>query len=149
MSTKKTLAFIGLGVMGGPMAGHLARAGYRVTAFNRSAQRAAKWRGLWEAEDLPVTFAKTPADAAQGAEIVLTCVGNDEDLAQVTLEDQGALEAMAPGTVLIDHTTTSADQARRLQAACAARDIGFIDAPVSGGQDGQPNVYRRSFGRTV
>lgn len=139
MSTLKSVAFIGLGVMGGPMTGHLARAGFEVTAYNRSAQRAATWRGVWEAEGLPVAFAETPAAAATGADIVFTCVGNDEDLAEVTLARNGVLEAIGEGAMLVDHTTTSADMARQLGTACAAKGIGFVDAPVSGGQAGAEN----------
>lgn len=139
MNDTPALAFIGLGVMGGPMAGHLARTGYRVTAYNRSPERAAKWREAWAAERLAVSFGATPAEAAKGADIVFTCVGNDEDLAQVTLGDDGVLLAMAPGALLVDHTTTSADMARRLAQACAMRGIGFVDAPVSGGEAGAIN----------
>jgi 3-hydroxyisobutyrate dehydrogenase len=139
MSEQPTIAFIGLGVMGGPMAGHLARTGFSVTAYNRSPERAAKWRGVWEAEGLPVSFAATPAEAARGADIVFTCVGNDEDLAQVTLGAEGVLGTMAAGALLVDHTTTSADMARTLAEACAAKAIGFADAPVSGGEAGAVN----------
>lgn len=136
MSDQLNIAFIGLGVMGGPMAGHLARAGYRVTAYNRSPKRGDKWRDAWAAEGLSVAFADTPAEAARGANIVFTCVGNDEDLAQVALDESGVLGAMRAGVVLVDHTTTSADMARRLAEACAAKGIGFVDAPVSGGEAG-------------
>ncbi len=139
MHDQPKLAFVGLGVMGGPMAGHLARAGYAVTAYNRSPERAGKWREAWAAEGMAITFADTPADAARGADIVFTCVGNDEDLAQVTLGADGVLGAMAAGALLVDHTTTSADMARRLALACAARAIGFVDAPVSGGEAGAVN----------
>jgi 3-hydroxyisobutyrate dehydrogenase len=130
---------IGLGVMGGPMAGHLARAGYRVTAYNRSAERAGKWRDAWSADGLAVDFGSTPAEAARGADIVFTCVGNDQDLAEVTLDDAGVLAAMGDAALLVDHTTTSADMARRLAKACDARGIGFVDAPVSGGEAGAVN----------
>lgn len=139
MTGKLTAAFIGLGVMGGPMAGHLARAGHRVTAYNRSAGRGEKWRNVWDAEGLVVSFADTPADAARGAGIVCTCVGNDADVAEVILGANGVLGAMQSGTLLVDHTTTSADMARRLAAACAERGIGFVDAPVSGGEAGAVN----------
>ncbi|WP_296717734.1 NAD(P)-dependent oxidoreductase [Erythrobacter sp.] len=139
MNKQPQIAFIGLGVMGGPMAGHLARAGYAVAAYNRSPQRAGKWRETWAAEGLTVRFADTPADAAQGADIVFTCVGNDDDLAQVVHGDSGVLGAMAAGALLVDHTTTSADMARRLAQDCAARGIGFVDAPVSGGEAGAVN----------
>lgn len=139
MSTQPTIAFIGLGVMGGPMAGHLARAGFAVTAYNRSPERASRWRAAWAAEGLAVTFAATPAEAARGADAVLTCVGNDEDLADILLAQGGVLNAMAPGALLIDHTTVSADMARRLAAECAARGLGAVDAPVSGGEAGAVN----------
>ena len=139
MTTSTNIAFIGLGVMGGPMTGHLARAGHRVTAYNRSPERAAKWREVWADEGLAVAFADTPAKAAHGAAIVFTCVGNDEDLASVTLGEGGVLDAMATGSLLVDHTTTSAAMARQLGEACAARGIGFVDAPVSGGQAGAEN----------
>jgi 3-hydroxyisobutyrate dehydrogenase len=139
MNQKPDIAFIGLGVMGGPMAGHLARAGHAVTAYNRSPERAAKWCETWATEGLAVAFASTPAEAAQGADIVFTCVGNDEDLAEVTLGPAGVLGAMREGSLLVDHTTTSADMARRLAEACAAKGIGFVDAPVSGGEAGAVN----------
>ena len=139
MSEDLSIAFIGLGVMGGPMAGHLARAGYSVTAYNRSAARAAKWRDVWAAEGLDVGFGATPAQAAQGADIVFTCVGNDDDVRQIVFGADGVLGAMAEGSLLVDHTTTSADLARELAAACAAKGIGFVDAPVSGGESGAVN----------
>lgn len=139
MSKQPTIAFIGLGAMGGPMAGHLARAGHAVTAYNRTNSRAAKWRSDWEVEGLNVQFADTPVEAARGADIVFTCVGNDEDLAEVTLGADGALSAMETGALLVDHTTTSADMARRLADACAAKGIGFVDAPLSGGEVGAVN----------
>ena len=136
MTLAKTVAFIGLGVMGGPMAGHLARAGHRVIAYNRSRERAAKWASEWAAEGLEVALADSPAKAADGAEFVLTCVGNDDDLAEVTLGDAGVLAAMEQGACLIDHTTVSATMARRLAGLCAAGGIDFVDAPVSGGEAG-------------
>ena len=139
MSIEAHIAFIGLGVMGAPMAGHLARAGCRVTAYNRSPARAARWRETWAGEGLAIAFAASPADAARGADAVLTCVGNDDDLAEVLLGAGGVLDAMAPGALLIDHTTVSADMARRVAAACAARGLGAVDAPVSGGEAGAVN----------
>ncbi|MEM7665927.1 MAG: NAD(P)-dependent oxidoreductase [Pseudomonadota bacterium] len=139
MSSTKTIAFIGLGVMGGPMTGHLARAGHRVTAYNRSPERAQKWGERWEAEGLDVAFASTPAAAASGADVVFACVGNDEDLEAVTLGESGVLSAMAAGALLVDHTTVSADMARKLAAAAEKRGIAAIDAPVSGGQAGAEN----------
>jgi 3-hydroxyisobutyrate dehydrogenase len=139
MSDQPHIAFIGLGVMGGPMAGHLARAGRTLTAFNRSPERALRWAEAWSNEGLTATFAATPTEAARGADIVFICVGNDEDLAEVTLGENGVLGAMAAGALLVDHTTTSADMARRLAEACADRGIGFVDAPVSGGEAGAVN----------
>ncbi|MEL6830212.1 MAG: NAD(P)-dependent oxidoreductase [Pseudomonadota bacterium] len=133
------IAFIGLGVMGGPMTGHLAQAGFTVTAYNRSPERAEAWRKHWDAEGLGVEFADTPAAAAVGADVVCTCVGNDEDLAGVTTAKDGVLETMSPGSLLIDHTTTSAGMARILGQVSAAKDIAFVDAPVSGGQAGAEN----------
>lgn len=139
MNTAQKIAFIGLGVMGGPMAGHLARAGYPITVYNRSGERAATWKAKWEAEGLAVAFAATPAQAARGADVVFTCVGNDEDLEQVTLGAEGVIAGMAPGALLVDHTTVSAAMARRLAAECEARGIACVDAPVSGGQAGAEN----------
>lgn len=121
------------------MAGHLARAGHRVTAYNRSPKRADDWREKWAEEGLEITFADTPAKAASGAQIVFTCVGNDEDLAAVTTGNDGALCGMESGTLLVDHTTVSADMARTLAAQATQHGIGFIDAPVSGGQAGAEN----------
>ncbi|MBV7259276.1 NAD(P)-dependent oxidoreductase [Erythrobacter crassostreae] len=139
MTAPKSVAFIGLGVMGGPMTGHLARAGHHVTAYNRSPERAEKWRGMWADEDLEVAFADTPAAAAQDADIVFVCVGNDEDLAGVTLGEQGTLSAMRSGALLVDHTTVSADMARRLAEAAQSRGVEAVDAPVSGGEAGAIN----------
>lgn len=128
------LAFIGLGVMGYPMAGHLARAGHEVTVYNRTAARAEAWTGEYGGRS-----ARTPAAAAEGAEIVFCCVGNDDDLRQVISGPQGAFAGMSRGAVLVDHTTASADVARELAAEGAARGIGFLDGPVSGGQAGAVN----------
>ena len=139
MSNPIKAAFIGLGVMGGPMTGHLARAGHHVTAYNRNRERAAQWRDKWAEEGLEVAFADTPAAAAEGADIVFTCVGNDQDLQSVTLDAGGVLEGMATGSLLVDHTTVSANMARQLAAAAAERNVDFIDAPVSGGQAGAEN----------
>jgi 3-hydroxyisobutyrate dehydrogenase-like beta-hydroxyacid dehydrogenase len=125
------VAFIGLGVMGAPMARHLAKAGHDVAVYNRTAAKALAWVALNGQSAAP-----TPAEAADGAEMVAVCVGNDDDVREVVLGDQGALDAMARGSVLVDHTTASANLARELSAACAARGIGFVDAPVSGGQAG-------------
>ncbi len=131
MSETKKVAFLGLGTMGFAMAGHLARAGHRVIVYNRTASKAALW-----AERHDGATAPSPAAAARDAEMVLVCVGNDDDLRQVALGADGALSGMAKGALLIDHTTASADVARELNEAARARGIGFLDAPVSGGQSG-------------
>lgn len=128
------LAFIGLGVMGGPMAGHLARAGYDVTVFNRSAARSEAWVAAHGGRS-----AATPAEAARGADIVLACVGNDNDLRAVTIGEDGAFAGMDHGTTFVDHTTASAEVARELHAVAAQQGIEFLDAPVSGGQAGAEN----------
>jgi 3-hydroxyisobutyrate dehydrogenase len=128
------LAFLGLGVMGYPMAGHLSRAGHQVTVFNRTAPKAAKW-----AEAYGGKIGSTPAAAVRGAEIVLMCVGNDDDVRSVITGANGALEGMAAGTILVDHTTASAQVAREMHAAAAAKGVAFLDAPVSGGQAGAEN----------
>jgi 3-hydroxyisobutyrate dehydrogenase-like beta-hydroxyacid dehydrogenase len=135
----QAVAFLGLGVMGGPMARHLATAGHTVTVYNRTTAKAQAWVDANGSNGARVSMAETPALAATGAQIVFMCVGNDADLRSVVLGADGALAAMAPGSVLVDHTTASADVARELHAACAARGIGFIDAPVSGGQAGAEN----------
>jgi 3-hydroxyisobutyrate dehydrogenase-like beta-hydroxyacid dehydrogenase len=127
----RAVAFLGLGVMGHPMAGHLARAGHRVTVYNRTAARAEAW-----ARDHGHTHAPTPAAAARGADFVFACVGNDDDLRAVTLGPDGAFSGMAPGAVFVDHTTASAAVARELARAAAERGLGFVDAPVSGGNVG-------------
>lgn len=128
------VAFIGLGVMGYPMAGHLASAGNKVTVYNRTAAKAQRW-----ATEYGGQVANTPAAAARDAEFVFVCVGDDDDLWAVCDGDEGALAGMAANSILIDHTTASADIARRMHEQCAARGIGFIDAPVSGGQAGAEN----------
>lgn len=127
-------AFIGLGVMGYPMAGHLTKAGYDVTVYNRSADKADKWVSEFGGKK-----ADTPRAAAEGAEFVFTCVGNDDDLRAVILGADGALAGMQPQAILIDHTTTSAEVARELSAACAAQNCAMLDAPVSGGEAGAVN----------
>lgn len=126
-------AFIGLGVMGFPMAGHLT-GGCEVTVYNRSPARAEDW-----AQQYSGAIAPTPAAAAAGADIVLCCVGNDDNVRQVLLGPEGALPAMNAGSVLVDHTTASAELARELEAAARQREVGFLDAPVSGGQAGAEN----------
>jgi len=136
MTQAKRIAFLGLGVMGAPMAGHLARAGHRVTVYNRTAGRATEWVALHASEGLEVASAPTPFEAAQGQDAMLTCVGNDDDLAQVVLGEAGALAAMAPGTLFVDHTTVSPAIARRIAAEAGQRGVMALDAPVSGGQAG-------------
>ena len=128
------MAFLGLGVMGGPMAGHLAEAGRAVTVYNRTSSKAEEWVGRYGGRAAP-----TPGEAAAGADVVMMCVGNDDDVRDVALGPTGALQSMAPGSILIDHTTASASVARELSAACADRGVGFVDAPVSGGQAGAVN----------
>ncbi len=127
-------AFVGLGVMGYPMAGHLVAAGREVTVYNRTASKAAAW-----VHEHGGSSAATHAGAAAGAEFVFLCVGNDDDVRSVTLAQGGVLESMAPGTVLVDHTTASADLAQELHAAAGERGVGFVDAPISGGQAGAEN----------
>jgi len=128
------VAFLGLGVMGYPMAGHLARAGHQVTVYNRTAAKAAAWVAEYGGASAP-----TPAQAAQGVDIVFACVGNDDDLRSVTVGEQGAFAGMKPGALFVDHTTASASGARELYATAQARGLHFVDAPVSGGQAGAVN----------
>ncbi len=132
--TVAKVAFLGLGVMGGPMAGHLVRAGHQVTVYNRTAAKADAWVNANGG-----TSTATPAAAAKGAEIVLSCVGNDDDLRAVCTGPDGAFGAMEPGTLFIDHTTVSAKVTRELFATATGQGIGFVDAPVSGGQAGAVN----------
>ena len=129
------VAFLGLGVMGHPMAGHLARAGHQVTVYNRSPAKAQAWL-----QDCPGhASAPTPREAAAGADIVFACVGNDDDLRSVVLGADGAFAGMKPGAVFVDHTTASAQVARELASEAQKRGLQFIDAPVSGGQAGAVN----------
>jgi len=137
METRK-LAFLGLGVMGFPMAGHLARAGHPVTVFNRTAARAEKWLAEMTTGHGNASAA-TPAAACAGASMVMMCVGNDDDVRAVALGADGAVAAMQPGSILVDHTTASASVAREVHQAAAARGVRFLDAPVSGGQAGAEN----------
>ena len=125
------VAFLGLGVMGSPMAGHLAAAGHDVTVYNRTAGKAEAWVKTHGGRS-----AATPHEAADGQEVVFCCVGNDEDLRSVTIGEAGAFHAMAKGALFVDHTTASAEVARELSAAADERGFGFLDAPVSGGQAG-------------
>jgi 3-hydroxyisobutyrate dehydrogenase-like beta-hydroxyacid dehydrogenase len=142
-TTPRRVAFLGLGVMGYPMAGHLARAGHSVTVYNRTAAKAQAWAAAYGG-----TAAATPREAAAGAEIVFACVGNDDDLRAVVLgadlgsgqrTPDGALAGMAPGAVFVDHTTASAEVARALYGAAQVLGLQFVDAPVSGGQAGAVN----------
>lgn len=128
------VAFIGLGVMGYPMAGHLANAGHDVTVYNRTTAKSEAW-----IQDYKGSFALTPAKAADDADIVFTCVGNDDDLRAVTSGEQGVLSAMQAGSILVDHTTASAEVARELSEMALDKGVGFFDAPVSGGQAGAEN----------
>jgi len=128
------VAFIGLGVMGFPMAGHLKRAGHDVVVYNRTQPRAAKWVETYGGSSAP-----TPREAAAGRDFVLACVGNDQDLRSITLSQDGAFAGMRGGAVFIDHTTASATIARELDREAKGRDLGFVDAPVSGGQAGAEN----------
>ena len=128
------IAFLGLGVMGYPMAGHLVKAGHDVTVYNRTLAKAEKW-----AKEFGGQFAATPAAAAKGADFVMACVGNDDDLRAVCTGDDGALAGMSTGTIFVDHTTVSAAVTRELYALAEAKQISFVDAPVSGGQAGAEN----------
>jgi 3-hydroxyisobutyrate dehydrogenase len=128
------VAFIGLGVMGYPMAGHLAAGGFDVTVYNRTTAKAERW-----CQEHGGAMQPTPAAAAADAEIVLCCVGNDDDVRDVTLGEDGAFQAMGAGTLFVDHTTASADLARDLADEARARGFDFLDAPVSGGQAGAEN----------
>ena len=130
----KRVAFIGLGVMGYPMAGYLARSGHSVTVYNRTAEKARLW-----AKEYGGKAAATPSEAAADADFVFCCVGNDDDLRAVTTGPRGAFESMASGAVFVDHTTTSARIARELHAIAAQGGFAFVDAPVSGGQAGAEN----------
>jgi len=130
----RKVAFLGLGVMGLPMAGHLALAGHDVTVYNRSAPKAQAW-----AAEFKGRMASTPREAAAGCDIVFCCVGNDDDLRSVVLGPDGAFAGMKPGAVFVDHTTASANVARELDAQARAKGLVFIDAPVSGGQAGAQN----------
>ncbi len=132
--TIRSAAFIGLGVMGYPMAGHLAQAGLTMHVYNRNATRAEAW-----VDEHGGTHHATPREAAESADLVLVCVGNDNDVRQVTLGEDGVLAGMREDAVLVDHTTASADLAHELDQACQARACHFVDAPVSGGQQGAVN----------
>ena len=133
-TTARRVAFLGLGVMGYPMAGHLARAGHHVTVYNRTGAKASAWVAEHGGRS-----AATPQAAAADAEFVFACVGNDDDLRAVTTGAEGAFHGMPGGAVFVDHTTASAEVARELDAAARSRGLGFVDAPVSGGQAGAVN----------
>ena len=128
------VAFLGLGVMGYPMAGHLKQTGLDVVVYNRTQSKAEQWAEQYAGDSAP-----TPKSAASGADIVLACVGNDDDVRQVTTGPEGAFQSMAAGALFVDHTTASAQLARELDNQAQQRGIGFIDAPVSGGQSGAEN----------
>ena len=130
----RKVAFLGLGVMGYPMAGHLAAAGHQVTVYNRTAAKAAQWVGEYKGRS-----AATPAEAVGDVDLVFACVGNDDDLRSITTGPDGAIAAMRAGTIFVDHTTASAEVARELAAVAQAKDVKFIDAPVSGGNLGAIN----------
>lgn len=134
MSATTKVAFVGLGVMGYPMAGHLAQTGHDVNVYNRSPERADKWQG-----DHSGVICGTPAEAARGAEFVFMCVGNDDDVRSVTYGDDGTLAGLGRDAVLIDHTTASPDLARELYSAARERSAHFLDAPLTGGQAGAEN----------
>ena len=129
------LAFLGLGVMGGPMAGHLQKAGHDVTVYNRTAAKAEAW-----AKEYGGTAAATPRAAAEGAEMVMACVGNDDDLRSICIGDDGAFAGMAAGTIFVDHTTVSEAVTKELYATADSAQISFVDAPISGGQAGAENA---------
>ncbi|MDP9057382.1 MAG: NAD(P)-dependent oxidoreductase [Pseudomonadota bacterium] len=138
MTDSKLVSMIGLGVMGGPIARHIARAGHRLTIYSRGPQRLDAWRGAHP--DLTITAASSPAEAAATADMVITCVGNDDDLAEVVLGPQGAFSTLQPGSIFVDHTTVSARIAR--QIAVEARDLRIhcVDAPMTGSQVGAENA---------
>lgn len=128
------VSFIGLGVMGYPMAGHLVQAGFDVSVFNRTTEKASRW-----SEEFSGRHCLTVAECVQDADVVAICVGNDDDVRQMTVSESGAISAMKPGAILVDHTTTSAELAQELSKAAQACSIDFMDAPVSGGQAGAEN----------
>ncbi len=134
MGENRNVAFVGLGVMGYPMAGHLAEAGHRVRVYNRTASRAAAWLGEYQGEE-----ARTPREAAEGSDAIFMCVGNDHDVRSVSFGPDGVFAGAAAGSVVVDHTTASATLAHELAAAGAEQGVDFLDAPVSGGQAGAEN----------
>lgn len=136
MSTPQTIAFIGLGVMGSPMAGHLAKAGHQVTVFNRTPEKASQWVAKYPNHQ----SAATPAEASANADLVFMCVGKDDDVREVVTGEQGILKTLKTGCIIIDHTTASATLAKEMAAACQKQQISFLDAPVSGGEQGAINA---------
>ena len=144
------ISFLGLGVMGYPMAGYLAKAGHDVCVYNRTTEKARRWQSEFDGR-----MAESPAEAAANAEIVITCVGNDDDVRSVILENLGVLPAIPPGSIIVDHTTASASIAKEIHQLAQAKDVGFLDAPLSGGQagaesgqltimaGGEPDTYER------
>ena len=128
---KPSVAFLGLGIMGFPMAGHLSKAGYPITVYNRTESKAQGWCNSYEG-----SWAPTPREAVSRADIVFACVGNDDDIRSVCLGEDGAFAGMKAGSIFVDHTTASAKVARKLAGISNTRGIGFIDAPISGGQRG-------------
>src|SRR5215470_12800279 len=134
MADQQRVAFLGLGVMGFPMAGHLSNAGHQVTVYNRTASRSEAWLQKYRGQR-----AETPAAAAKGAALVFSCVGNDDDVRSIVYGDNGALAGMSAGSIYVDHTTASAEVAREVAAAAQKRQVEFLDAPVSGGQAGAEN----------
>ncbi len=137
MNEPKNVSFLGLGVMGGAIARHIARAGHRLTIYNRSPERAQRWQDA--NPGLAVRIAASPAEAAEGADVVLTCVGNDDDLADVVLGPTGVFAGIGRGAVFIDHTTVSARIARQIQVEARDLEVHCVDAPVTGGQAGAEN----------
>ena len=135
MAANKNLAFIGLGVMGAPMASHLVQGGHQVCVYNRTSSKAQDWLDQHPGQ----SFAVSPAKAAAEADIVLLCVGNDDDVRQVMTGEEGILKTLKPGSLVIDHTTASSSLAEEMSAACNTRQVDFLDAPVSGGQQGAEN----------
>lgn len=136
---KKSVAFLGLGVMGFPMAGHLAHAGHRITVYNRTAEKAAEWLRAYDNESVDISVALTPAEAAKNTDFVFACVGADKDILNVAIGPEGAFSTMKAGAIFVDHTTVSPDTAKILYTAAKQKALGFIDAPVSGGQAGAEN----------
>ncbi len=128
------VAFLGLGVMGSPMAGHIAEKGHTVSVYNRSPDKAEAWANCYKG-----TTASTPAEAATGCDVVVSCVGNDDSVRDITSGENGAFSTMTPGSIFVDHTTTSAELARELSEVSEKKGLIFIDAPVSGGQVGAEN----------